>query len=461
MVCRPPVILLALVALLLSAAITFAEEPAQRLQQRIDAARPGDTIVVAGGTFPGNLLLTKRLVLIGRDSPCIRGEGRGSVITVTADSCVIRGFRVEHSGSMLVNEDAGILLKSSRNIVENNHLQDVLFGIYLLHAEHNRVAHNLIIGRRQLDIGERGSGIHVWNSQYNRFVENRITDMRDGFYIQNANHSWIEGNEAFDLRYGLHYMYADSNTFLNNAFHHNVAGAAIMYSKGIVMRNNVFAHNRGFSSYGILFQDCHGLLADSNVIADNVVGMFFEASTHNAFRRNVIAQNDIALQMFQNSIANTFSENAFVDNLNPLAIVGKRTETAWSERGRGNYWSSYDGYDLDGDGIGDIPMKIQNVFQYLEGQNANVRVYLYSPASQALALAARAFPIIHINEESDDYPLMHSPDMGALSAVRMVNRLTETVPTAERHGEQAWLAFPLMGCIALGFLYHRLSRREA
>lgn len=461
MVRRLPMILMALVALLRFPARTSAEEPAQRLQQRIDAAKPGDTIFVAAGTFEGNLLLNKRLVLIGRDSPRIRGEGRGSVITVSADSCVVRGFRVEHSGSMLVNEDAGILLKSSYNSIEHNHLQDVLFGIYLLRAEHNRVAHNLIVGRRQLEIGERGSGIHVWNSQYNKFVENRITDMRDGFYIQNANHSWIEGNEAFDLRYGLHYMYADSNTFLNNAFHHNVAGAAIMYSKGIVMRNNVFAHNRGFASYGILFQDCHGLRADSNVIADNVVGMFFEASTHNVFRRNVIAQNDIALQMFQNSIANTFSENAFVDNLNPLAIVGKRTETAWSENGRGNYWSSYDGYDLDGDGIGDIPMKIQNVFQYLEGQNANVRVYLYSPASQALALAARAFPIININEEADEHPLMHPPDMRSMSAVRTVHQFAETLPAAGQHGEHAWLAFPLTGCIALGFLYHRLSRREA
>jgi len=435
--------------------------PNGNLQSLIESAMPGDTVTVSPGVYIGNILLNKRLSLVGLDKPTIKGDGNGSVITITADSCVVEGLVVEHSGTMLVNEDAGILLKSNQNIVRNNELRDVLFGIYLMHAEQNRIIGNIIAGRKHLDLGERGSGIHIWNSEHNRFLRNVITDVRDGFYIQNASHSWIEGNEAFSIRYGVHYMYADSNTFLGNSFHDNVAGAAIMYSRGIVMRNNVFAHNRGFSSFGILFQDCHGLVADSNVITDNVVGMFFEASTDNKFRHNVVARNDVALEMFQNSINNAFSENNFVDNLNPLAIVGKRTESQWNASGRGNYWSSYEGYDLDGDGIGDIPMRIQNVFQYLEGQNANVRVYLYSPASQALAVAAKAFPIININEETDDHPLMQPVDMLALPAVRKMKALSESPKTRGTRNTRAWAAFPLLGCVVIGVLYQRLSRRSA
>ena len=429
-------------------------------QSSINAAHSGDTLVIPQGTYSGNLLINKRLTLIGIDNPILRGTDKGSVITITADSCTVKGFIIEHSGSMLVDEDAGILLKSNCNRVEENDLRDVLFGIYLLHAEHNLILNNHIVGRRQLEFGERGSGIHIWNSQHNRFIGNIITDVRDGFYIQNASHSWIENNQSFNVRYGVHYMYADSNTFLNNSFYNNVAGAAIMYSRGIVMRNNVFAHNRGFSSFGILFQDCHGLVADSNVITDNVVGMFFEASTDNKFRHNVVAQNDVALQMYQNSINNTFAENNFVDNLNPLAIVGKRTESQWNVSGRGNYWSSYDGYDLDGDGIGDIPMKIQNVFQYLEGQNANVRVYLYSPASQALAVAAKAFPIININEESDNHPLMQPLDMRALPAVRMMNQLDNAAIDGNTRSSHAWVVFPLVGFVVIGFLFVILSRAK-
>lgn len=376
------------------------------LHAALHRAQRGDTIFVPAGVYEDNFIVAKKLTLIGRDWPVLHANGKGSCLTITADSCTVTGFVVESSGSMLVEEDAGILIKSRGNVVVGNRLRDILFGIYLFQADHNTIAENHIVGRKHLELGERGSGIHLWNSRRNRLIGNVITDVRDGFYIQNANHTFIARNEVFGVRYGLHYMYADSNVFLQNKFQHNVAGAAIMYSRGIRMRHNVFAHNRGFSSFGILFQDCHGAVADSNVIVDNAVGMFFEASTGNQFRRNLVAQNDVALQMYQNSVQNVFSENNFIDNLSPLSLVGKRTETQWSHNGRGNYWSAYEGYDVDYDGIGDVPMKIQNVFDYLEGRSPNLRLYLYSPASQALAAATKAFPIIAINKEADEYPLM-------------------------------------------------------
>jgi nitrous oxidase accessory protein len=225
------------------------------------------------------------------------------------------------------------------------------------------------------------------------------------------------------------------------------------------MRHNVFSHNRGFASFGILFQDCHGMEADSNVIADNVVGMFFEATTDNRFRHNVIAQNDVALEMFQNSINNTFTENNFIDNLSPFALVGKKTESRWNQNGRGNYWSSYDGYDINDDGIGDVPMKIQNVFQYLEGQNQNLRLYLYSPVSQALAVAAQAFPIININTETDEFPLMKPVDLHGFPTMRLMKEAEKRSSESET-GSHGWLAFPLAGIFACGLIYHKLSRRN-
>jgi nitrous oxidase accessory protein len=331
---------------------------------------------------------------------------------------MIAGFVIERCGTMLVEEDAGILVRSRGNRIVGNQLRDILFGVYLFRGAGTTVSGNTITGRRHLEPGQRGSGIHVYDSPRNILSQNTITDVRDGIYIQNANHTQIEGNRVFDVRYGLHYMYADSNTFLRNRFENSTAGAAIMYTRGIVMRHNVFSRNRSFSAFGVLLQDCHGLTADSNIIADNVIGLFLENSQQNRFRHNVIAKNDLAMQMFQNAERNTFTENSFIDNLSPLVIVGKRTGSRWAEGGRGNYWSAYGGYDLDGDGIGDVPMQIQNVFQYLEGRNSAVRLYLYSPASQALATASSAFPVMRVAEESDPHPLMEPPDLrGMPSAV--------------------------------------------
>jgi nitrous oxidase accessory protein len=385
------------------------------LQSMIDAARAGDTLLVASGNYEGNFILNKRLALIGEGMPVLRGIGQGSVVTILADSCTVRGFVIENSGSMLVDEDAGVLIQSSGNLVEQNDLREVLFGIYVFAGGRNRLVRNTIHGRPERSLGERGSGVHLWNSRSNRLAGNIITGVRDGIYIQNANDTWIEDCQVWDVRYGVHYMYADSNTFRRNSFRNNIAGAAIMYSRQICMSHNVFSDNRSFSSFGVLFQDCHGVVVDSNVIADNAVGMFLEASTDNLFRNNVIARNDLALQMFQNSIHNVFVGNNFIDNLSPLTIVGKTTGSIWSENGKGNYWSSYDGYDLDGDGVGDVPMKIQNVFQYLEGRNPNVRLFLYSPASQALSIAAKTFPVIAFNEELDRHPLMSSTSIESTS----------------------------------------------
>lgn len=429
------------------------------LQSFINSSSPGDTIVISAGTYNGNLVIDRRLVLAGVGHPVIRGDGTGSVITITADSTVVRGVIIEHSGRMLVNEDAGVLLRSGGNLIDKCSIRDVLFGVYLLHAEHNVILNNSITGRAELELGERGSGIHVWNSEHNTFTGNRITDVRDGFYIQNASHSLIERNEVFNVRYGVHYMYADSNTFLRNRFADNVAGAAIMYSKGIRMRHNIFSHNRGFSSFGILFQDCHGLVADSNVISDNVVGMFFEASTDNSFRHNIIAQNDVALQMFQNSTNNTFTGNNFIDNLSPLTVVGKTTGTRWNEDGHGNYWSQYDGYDLDGDGVGDVPIKIQNVFNYLEGRNANTRLYLYSPASQALAVATTTFPIMDIGSEIDEKPLFRPVDLQSIPAVVMKEAVNDKNERASHPAQRGWLALPFVGAVVAGLYYRHLSRR--
>ncbi|MBI2429842.1 MAG: nitrous oxide reductase family maturation protein NosD [Ignavibacteriales bacterium] len=436
---------------------TYAVQNGKSIQSVLNIVQKSDTLIIEEGVYHGNLLLTKPLSLLGTGKAIIVGDGAGSIITILADSCVVRGLTIEHCGAMLVNEDAGILVKSRYNIIEQNHLRDILFGIYLLQSDANTVANNVIEGRTELEQGERGSGIHLWNSHRNTLSRNTISWTRDGLYIQNANHTLIKENEVHSLRYGVHYMYADSNIFLRNSFHDNVAGAAIMYSRGIVMKHNLFLRNRGFASYGILFQDCHFAAADSNVIVDNVVGIFMESSTDNFFRANIIAQNDAALQMFQNSVNNTFTENNFIDNLNLLTIVGKRTESRWNCEGKGNYWSTYDGYDVDANGIGDVPMKIQNVFNYLEGKNPNVRLYLYSPASQALAVSAKAFPIIDLNNEMDSLPLMSPVDMRW--AAEVLKRF-DLPPGVQKYESPAALGtlISIFGFCVVGFAMVRVKK---
>jgi nitrous oxidase accessory protein len=380
--------------------------PFLTIQQAIDAAEPGDTIRVEHGSYAGNVVLSKSLTLEGLTRPIILGEGHGSVLTVTADGCTVRGFVIEHSGGMLEEENSGVLLKSNGNKIEQNELRNILFGVYLFASNDNVISDNLIRGRDSIEIGERGAGIHIWNSLRNTLTGNTILAARDGMYLQNASNSVIRGNRISDLRYGLHYMYSNDNIFEENIFENNVAGAAIMYSRRIQFRRNRFLHNRGFSSFGILFQDDENILAEDNLIVDNAVGIFMESLRGSVFRRNLVAANDTAIEAFSSASGNTFQWNNFIENLSPLWVIGKETSTHWNGPGSGNYWSEYDGYDLDADGIGDVPFKIQNVFEHLEGNYPRLRLYLLSPAAQALELAEKVFPIIEGSREFDHYPLM-------------------------------------------------------
>jgi hypothetical protein len=97
------------------------------------------------------------------------------------------------------------------------------------------------------------------------------------------------------------------------------------------------------------------------------------------------------------------------------------------------------------------------VFTYLEGRQPNLRLYLYSPASQALAMAAEAFPIVAINSELDAAPLMKPVDLGAL--VVNMNAGVEK-PTSRDHHQALLIGAPLAALITLGLsMMRRVFRR--
>jgi len=423
--------------------VVGGDEQFKSVNAAISAAKAGDTIRIQPGIYNENLLIEKSLTLEGVGSPTIKGAGKGSVIEIKADNCSIAGLKVETSGGDLVGEDAGILIRSDGNTIEGLELRDVLFGIYLFYSSNNKISRNSIFGRTSLESGSRGGGIHVWNSSENLFEDNVITEARDGMYIQSSSNNTFRRNRVFDLRYGLHFMNSDDNLFEDNIFYDNIAGAAIMYSKNIVLKRNTFVHNRGFSSFGILFQDCRECTIEENLVLDNAVGLFLEASLNSVFRRNTVAENDVAMEVFSSSENNTFTENNFINNMSPLTLIGKSSSTKWATDDGGNYWDDYDGYDLNTDGIGDVAHPIHNIFEHLEGNFPRLRIYLNSPAAQSLVAAEKAFPILKGTNEFDRRPLMRPV------------KIDTAFPPREHSGRGKWilLAFSavMLGIAAVTF----------
>jgi nitrous oxidase accessory protein len=376
------------------------------LQARIDAAAPGAIVEVEPGVYRGDLYIDRTLQLVGKGRPRLVGSGRGSVVRVRAPGVAVEGFDIDGlAGGDLVSDSSGVHVAAPGAVVRDCRIGNSLFGVYLREAHGARVEHNVIRGIVGKEAGEKGSGIHIWNTLGFTFAGNDIADARDGIYIQNASQGFVRGNVARRLRYGLHYMSSDDNTFEDNLFEDSAAGAVLMFSRRLQFRRNRFLHNRGFASVGLLFKDLSDSVAEDNLIADNARGIFLEGSSHNIFRRNVIAESDVALVIYGSCAENRFEGNAFLGNLTPLTLFARRTDTLFD----GNYWSENDEPDLDGDGRSDRPYTIGNLFDHLRGNLTAADLMAQSPAAAALVAAERVFPVLDPVQAVDRAPLAHPP----------------------------------------------------
>jgi nitrous oxidase accessory protein len=417
------------------------EAEASPLQARLDAAAPGAVVEVEPGTYRGDLYVDRPLRLVGRGRPRLVGSGKGSVVRIRAAGVVLEGFDVDGlGGGDLGADSSGVHVAARDVVVRGCRIENALFGVYLRAADGARVEGNRIRGIPGKEPGEKGSGIHVWNTERFEIVGNEIEEARDGIYIQSSSRGLIRGNTARDLRYGLHYMFSDDNVFEENLFERAAAGTVLMYSKRITFRRNRFLHNRGFASVGLLFKECDDSLAEDNLLADNARGVFLEGSYRNVFRRNVIAQSDAAVVLFTSSGQNRFEGNSFLGYLTPLDLVGRRTDTGFE----GNYWSDNPEPDLDGDGRSDRPYRLVSLFDHLRGNLGAADLLAQSPAAAALAVAERTFPVLDAIGIVDAAPLARPPALPDVPAAGARAR------TLHVRGALGSLALLLLGAAALG-----------
>ncbi len=388
--------------------------PFSSISQAIESAKSGDTIEVNTGIYNEHIVIDKTLSLIGVNEPNIDGGGKGTVVLIKAAGVTFEGFHISGSGESLSVEDAGIVLDSAQNSrIEENRLDDVLFGIYLKNSSGTMIRNNIIVGK-DLPIPVRGDGIRLWYSSDTKILDNTIIGARD-LVMWWSGDTLIKGNKVENGRYGLHYMYSDNNVFEDNLFIGNYVGGFLMYSNNIEFRNNVFARNQGpATGYGIGFKDLDDIVAKENMFIDNRVGIYMDNSPHsvdswNILENNVIAFNDIGVSFMPSIERNRFVSNSFVDNTEQVEVRGGGTLAGnnWYLEGRGNYWSDYVGYDDDNDGIGEIPYKSESLFESMIDAYPNLRVFIFSPAAQAIELASDAFPVIKPEPKvTDNYPLM-------------------------------------------------------
>ncbi len=397
--------------------------PYRHPARAIAAARPGDTVRVAAGMYAGPVVIDRRLTLVGAAGAVLDGRGRGTVVTVDADSVVISGFTVVRSGLSLNKDEAAIkLLHCSGCVVSGNTIESSLHGVYLLSSHDVLIANNRITGDARLQEAWRGNGIHLYNSTYVELRRNTVRTTRDGLYFSFASHSTAVGNDVAHVRYGLHYMYSDDNTFAENRFTRNAAGAAIMFSKRITFRSNIFSRHVGYRAYGILLQTAESVTAERNIIEGNLTGLFLDGSIGNVFRANTITGNGVGIDMMASSEGNTFVDNVITGNRTSARTILGAGENAWTADGRGNFWGERGTFDLDGDGVGDRPHRAGDPFASLAGLRPVLELWTGTPAARSLSWAESAFPVFGFVAITDKRPLSVRPEQAPIGATATFDR---------------------------------------
>jgi nitrous oxidase accessory protein len=376
--------------------------PISTLKDGIAQAKDFDTIVVKQGTYKEHdIIVNKPLTIIGEKYPVIDGELKGEIITIISDNVTVDGLFIINVGTSYTDDYAAIRVRKSKNfIIQNLVLEKLFFGIYIEKSRDGKVYHNKIIGDAVEEYNS-GNGIQLWYSKNVQIEHNFVQHVRDGIYLEFSDDCLIKNNvSALNVRYGLHFMFSNDDIYQDNTFENNGAGVAVMFSKRIKMYNNSFKENWGTASYGMLLKEINDSEILGNTFEDNTIGINIEGSNRINYKHNTFTNNGWAIKVKGACYTNTFTENNFLYNSFDIAYNSKVNDNTFDK----NYWSSYTGYDLDKNGIGDVPYRPVKLFSYIVNRTPETIILLRSMFIDIIDFSEKVSPVFTPDDLLDNNP---------------------------------------------------------
>ncbi len=206
----------------------------------LNAAHNGDTIFVYSGTYYENVVITKRVSLIGENvaTTIIDGGNKGNVIHVLSNNVIISGFTITHSG--WEDNEAGIMINADYCKISDCMIVDNNRGIYGEYANLNTIVNCTVT-----DSGGY-SNIAFYYSSYNH-LENLLVrrSKLSGIYFGYGEHNSIEKCYIEDCYegYGIGIDYSSGCTISNCTMRKALNGIKLYGSDNNVLYNNTVIEN--------------------------------------------------------------------------------------------------------------------------------------------------------------------------------------------------------------------------
>jgi nitrous oxidase accessory protein len=369
---------------------------ANLLQDAIDKAPSGSILKLPKGVYKGSIKIDKPITIIGKeDGVIIDGEQKGTVITITGPYVTLKNLTIIGSGNRHDRLDAAIKISNSKQSeISDCIIKDSLFGIDVAMTNNSLFSNNYITSK-DLELGLRGDGFRLWYSNDNIVKNNKLIKSRD-MVVWYSHGNQILNNYGEQNRYSLHFMYAGKNIVKNNTYKLNSVGIFFMYSKDTIATGNTIQSSQGATGMGIGLKDVSNFTLEDNTILYCAQGIYidrspFEPDTKNWINKNKILYNSEALHFHSLSENNVIKENTILGNIEDIVNDSRGAKTNENEI-VGNFWDNYEGFDKDGDNIGDTSHKVFQYADQLWMYNKDVKFFYGSPVISLLNFLSKLAP---------------------------------------------------------------------
>ncbi|RZB28793.1 MAG: hypothetical protein AEth_01795 [Candidatus Argoarchaeum ethanivorans] len=376
--------------------IYVPEEGNQTIQQAVNNASEGDTIIVRDA-YTGtkeNIDVTVAYLTIQSENGsanCIVNalNSNDHVFDVQQNYVNVTGFTVENATK---NDKAGIhldsvehcnisytnasnngcgiwLYYSSNNILTNNTANsNTRNGIYLSSSSNNTLTNNTA--------SNNNGGICLSSSSNNTLTNNIMSENNynfdvDGSILSHYTHSidtsnlvdgepiyyWIDQqNKEVPGDAGFVGLVNSTNiTVKDLTLTNNQQGVLLAYTKNSRIER-INASNNNWA--GILLYSSSNNTLTNNTASNNIYGIYLQSSSNNNMLTNNTASSNTRynIHLYYSSNNNLFYHNNLINNPNHNAYDTGTNQ--WNTSTVGNYYSDYTGSDNNSDGIGETSYPI-------------------------------------------------------------------------------------------------------
>lgn len=386
------------------------------LAELVEDAEDGDVIEFAPGLYRVNLIVRGAVTLKGHTGTVIDAGGKGSGIMVRWPGARVENMTVKNFGKSLYDRDAGVRVTDGADnvVIKDMVIEGAGFGIRADRLSGLTVENCRITGTGKGHVLDKGDGVYLNYVKKPKLTGNVVRNVRDGFYFENVDGSISNENAFRNAQYGIHYMYTRNDYGYDNFTTDVIGGYALMSSKRVRLERNTAEKSVEF---GILVNVCEGCTVTDNRV-DGVYnprgkaaldtegkGLFIYGPGASVILRNSFSHAQIGVGVAMGGEGVTLAENSFADNRIQVRYVG-RNALEWSKNGRGNYWSTFMGWDFDGDGTAEKPYQPNDSLDRIFWIYPEARFLMDSPVVTLLRWLALQFEIDRGKGVTDSHPLM-------------------------------------------------------